>query len=317
MNINFLITLGVSMFWFDKRYNHLNHYYKNKFGEKVVKISVDGGFTCPNRDGTLSNRGCIFCSTSGSGDFLSKRSLTISQQFLEQKNLLSAKWNNAKFIVYFQSFTNTYGDIDELLLKYEEAISLENVVGISIATRPDCISNEVIDLLDKLSKKTYVQIELGLQTSNEKTAKLINRCYDNICFEEAVSRLKKINVDIVCHVIIGLPYETKIDMMNTIHFISKNKVNGVKLQLLHVLKNTELDEMYRSNMFDVLSFDEYVDILIDCIEILPENIVIHRLTGDGPQDILVAPLWSRNKKSVLNEVDKKLKLLSSWQGKKF
>lgn len=297
-----------------ERYNSLSNYYKNIFGKKTVRLSVDAGFTCPNRDGSLSETGCIFCSEKGSGDFAGNRSDSISSQLESQMNLLSKKWPDSKYIAYFQAFTNTYAPIEKLRSVYYEALNTKNIEGISIATRPDCISDECYELLKEISHKKYTSVELGLQTSNENTAKLINRGYDNSVFEETVKRLSSLNIDIVAHVIIGLPFESEQDIIETIKYINKFPIKGVKLHLLHVNKNTPIAQMYYSNYFTLLTLDEYTDIVVKCIRHLRKDIVIFRLTGDGPKDLLIAPLWSRDKKKVLNTINHKLKTNNAYQG---
>lgn len=303
------------MQWYDKRFHSLNYFFKNKFGEKIIKVSLDGGFTCPNRDGTLSFGGCIFCSSRGSGDFAGDKNHSIKDQFNNVRNGMKKKWPNAKYIPYFQAFTNTYAPIDILKEKYYQALELPDVVGISIATRPDCLNKDVINLLSEISDKTNLFVELGLQTSNKKSAKLINRGYDNEVFEKAVLKLKSINANVVCHCILGLPNETKEDMLNTVRFACNNNIDGIKLQLLHVLKDTPLANMYNKGEFEVLTFEQYIDIVVSCIEIIPQNIVIHRLTGEGDRDNLIAPLFSLKKFNTLNEIDAKLISRDTYQGK--
>jgi radical SAM protein, TIGR01212 family len=295
-------------------YNSLNNYLKTKFGTKVAKLSLDGGFTCPNRDGTLSTEGCIFCSESGSGDFSGKRLLSISQQIEQQKQNVSKKWPNAKYIAYFQAFTNTYAPIDILRSKYTEAISQSDVVGLAIATRPDCLGNDVIELLKELNKKTYVWVELGLQTCNEKTAKYINRGYENYVFEDAVSRLNLAGIHVVVHLILGLPNETHEDMLNSVKYICSFNIQGIKIQLLHVLKNTPLGAIYENKPFHILTKDEYLYLVCKLLEHIPKEIVIHRLTGDGAKINLIAPQWSGNKKDVLNSLNKLISEKNIHQG---
>ncbi|HCT65374.1 MAG TPA: TIGR01212 family radical SAM protein [Lachnospiraceae bacterium] len=295
-------------------YNSLNNYLKTKFGTKVAKLSLDGGFTCPNRDGTLSTEGCIFCSEGGSGDFAGKRLLSISQQIEQQKQNVSKKWPNAKYISYFQAFTNTYAPIDILRSKYTEAISQSDVVGLAIATRPDCLGNDVIELLKELNKKTYVWVELGLQTCNEKTAKYINRGYENYVFEDAVSRLNLAGIHVVVHLILGLPNETHEDMLNSVKYICSFNIQGIKIQLLHVLKNTPLGAIHKNNPFHILTKDEYLSLVCIILEHIPKEIVIHRLTGDGAKINLIAPQWSGNKKDVLNSLNKLISEKNIHQG---
>jgi radical SAM protein (TIGR01212 family) len=303
--------------WDDKPYYSLSSYYKNLFGEKVYKISLNAGLTCPNRDGTLSTNGCIFCSEGGSGDFTFSPNLSINEQIEKGKLLLSKKHKGNKYIAYFQAFTNTYGDLNYLEKIYYEAANHPEIVGISIATRPDCLDQNILTLLEKLSSITKVWVELGLQTINGNTARFIRRGYDIDVFDTAVCNLNKIGVEIIVHLIIGLPNETREDIYKSVKYVCNKKISGIKLQLLHVLKHTDLEHYYSLNNFSTLSLDEYVDILINCIELIPENIVIHRITGDAPKKILVAPLWSSNKKHVLNTIHKELKRRNTFQGCKY
>ena len=297
------------------RYNSANNFFRKKFGQKVIKISLDGGFTCPNRDGTLSYGGCIFCSEKGSGDFAGDRNLDIEQQFKISKEKIKTKWKDGKYIAYFQAFTNTYAPLDYLESLFIKASNIEGVVGIFIATRPDCITEDIAKFLSKLNEKIYVCIELGFQTSKEESIKLINRCYDNVIFENCVKMLNKYNIDIIVHTILGLPYETKEDMLNTIKYLSSFNIQGIKLQLLHIIKDTALHKLYIKKPFNVLSLEEYVDIVVSCIGILPPDIVIHRLTGDGDKNTLIEPKWSLNKKLVLNSINKALVSEDIYQGK--
>ena len=285
-------------------YNSLNNYLKTKFSTKIAKLSLDGGFTCPNRDGTLSTEGCIFCSERGSGDFAGSRNESISHQINEQKQRISKKWPASKYIAYFQSFTNTYAPVEILRSKYTEAIAQKDVVGLAIATRPDCLDEDVINLLKELNKKTYVWVELGLQTCNEKTAKFINRGYENSVFENAVNRLNLAGIDVVVHLIFGLPNETHEDMLNSVKYTCAFNVQGIKLQLLHVLQNTPLGTLYQNQPFHILTKEEYLSLVCTALEYIPKEIVIHRLTGDGAKKNLIAPKWSGNKKDVLNSLAK-------------
>lgn len=285
-------------------YNSLNNYLKAKFGTKVAKLSLDGGFTCPNRDGTLSTGGCIFCSESGSGDFAGQRRLSIPQQIEQQKQRISKKWPDAKYIAYFQAFTSTYAPVEILRSKYTQALEQRDIVGLAIATRPDCLNEDVIELLKELNKKTYLWVELGLQTCNEKTAKIINRGYENYVFENAVSRLNLAGIDVVVHLIFGLPNETAQDMLNSIKYTCTFNIQGLKLQLLHVLQNTPLAALYQNQPFHILTKEEYLSLICTSLEYIPPKIVIHRLTGDGAKINLIAPLWSGNKKDVLNSLNK-------------
>lgn len=296
-------------------YYSLNEYLKSTFGEKVYKISLNGGMTCPNRDGTLSDKGCIFCSRGGSGEFSASDSLSITEQIEESKQKIAAKTDCKKFIAYFQPFTNTYASVSYLREIFTEAISNPEIVALSIATRPDCLGEDVLRLIGELNAIKPVWIELGLQTIHKQTAVYIRRCYELDVFDIAVNNLHKIGVTVITHVILGLPFETKDMMLRTVEYVGQ-KTDGIKLQLLHVLQNTDLLSDYSMGKFKTLSLDEYVDILCDCIEILPKNVVVHRLTGDGDKKILVAPMWSANKKRVLNTINKTLNERNIIQGRK-
>lgn len=285
------------------KYYSLNNYLKDTFGCKVYKISLDAGFTCPNRDGTIGSRGCIFCSEGGSGDFAQSSRLTITQQIEKGKELVSSKIKSGKYIAYFQAYTNTYAPVNILREKYYEALNHKDIVALSIATRPDCLDEDVINLLDEINKIKPVFVELGLQTIHEKTAEYIRRGYTLDIYDKAVKDLKGIGVNVVVHVILGLPNETKADMLETVKYVCQSRIDGIKLQLLHVLKNTDLERDYLDGKFSVLEFDEYIDLIKDCLEIIPDNIVIHRLTGDGAKKDLIAPLWSADKKRVLNAIN--------------
>jgi hypothetical protein len=288
------------------KYYSLNNYLRDTFGDKVYKISIDAGFTCPNRDGTLGTKGCIFCSSGGSGDFAECRDLSITQQIENGKARVSKKIKSGKYIAYFQAFTNTYAPVNVLREKYYEAINHKDIVAISIATRPDCLSDDVLALLDEINKIKPVFVELGLQTIHEKSATYIRRGYSLDVYDTAVSKLKGIGVNIVTHVILGLPYETKDDMLKTVKYVCDSGINGIKLQLLHVLKNTDLEQEYNNGKFKTLELEEYVSIIKECVNIIPNDIVIHRLTGDGAKKDLIAPLWSADKKKVLNLINKSL-----------
>lgn len=285
------------------KYYSLNNYLKDTFGCKVYKISLDAGFTCPNRDGTIGTQGCIFCSAGGSGDFAQSSRLTITQQIEKGKELVSSKIKSGKYIAYFQAYTNTYAPVNILREKYYEALNHKDIVALSIATRPDCLDEDVINLLDEINKIKPVFVELGLQTIHEKTAEYIRRGYTLDIYDKAVKDLKGIGVNVVVHVILGLPNETKADMLETVKYVCQSRIDGIKLQLLHVLKNTDLERDYLDGKFKVLEFDEYIDLIKDCLEIIPDNIVIHRLTGDGAKKDLIAPLWSADKKRVLNAIN--------------
>ena len=297
-------------------YYSLNEYLQKTFGEKVYKISLDGGMTCPNRDGTLGSRGCIFCSEGGSGEFAAQRALSVSEQIAQAKRRISQKSGCKKFIAYFQPFTNTYAPVSYLRKIFEEALAPEEIAALSIATRPDCLSDDVLDLLDELNMKKPVWVELGLQTIHEKSARYIRRGYDLNVYDEAVNRLHKIRVNVITHIILGLPDETRQDILESVRYAGERS-NGIKLQLLHVLKGTDLLKDYERGLFETLTLDEYVDLLCSCIEALPPDVVIHRLTGDGDKKLLVAPLWSADKKRVLNTIKKALNDRNVTQGRNY
>lgn len=300
----------------NKRYHTLDYYYKNRFNEKVFKVSLDAGFSCPNIDGTVGYNGCIYCSKLGSGEFAGNKNEPIEVQFNKVKEIMLKKWPKAKYIGYFQAHTNTYAKVEKLKELYEKILSQENVIGLNIATRPDAISNECLDYLEELNKKTYLTIELGLQTTNEKTSKLINRCHTLTCFEEMVSKLRKRNIDVVVHIINGLPYETKEDMLNTIKYLNKLDIQGIKIHMLSILKDTPLEKLYEKEHFKMLTKEEYIDIVIDQLELLRPEIVIHRITGDPKIDDLVEPNWLIKKFGVLNDIDKEMVKRDTYQGKK-
>lgn len=286
------------------KYYSLNNYLKYTFGEKVYKVSLNAGFTCPNRDGTIDKRGCIFCSKGGSGDFAESAKLSITEQIELGKQKVSKKIKSGKYIAYFQAFTNTYAPIDVLREKYYEAVNHPDIVALSIATRPDCLGDDVIDLLDEINRIKPVFVEVGLQTIHKKTAEYIRRGYELNVYNDAVKKLKKIGVNIVVHIILGLPGESKEDMLDSVRYVCNSGIDGIKLQLLHVLKGTDLAVDYQSGKFDTLEFEEYLDIIKSCVDVIPENIVIHRLTGDGSKKDLISPLWSADKKKVLNAINK-------------
>lgn len=288
-------------------YLSFNKYLKDKFGQKVYKISLDGGFTCPNRDGKTGTRGCIFCSKGGSGDFAESREMSITEQIENGKKRVEKKIKSGKYIAYFQAFTNTYAPVEILRQKYEEAINHPDIVALSIATRPDCLGDDVLRLLDEMNKIKPVFVELGLQTIHQKSAKYIRRGYDLSVYDKAVRDLKKIGVNVVVHVILGLPNESENDMLETVKYVCESGANGIKLQLLHVIDGTDLAKDYEKGLFKTLEFDEYVNLIVKCVKIIPKDIVIHRLTGDGAKKDLIAPLWSADKKKVLNAINKALR----------
>ena len=298
----------------NKRYHTLDYFYKHKFGCKVFKISLNGGFTCPNIDGTVGTRGCIYCSKLGSGEFAGKSSDDLIKQFNDIKNIMNKKWTG-KYIGYFQARTNTYAPVNILKEKYETILKLDDVIGLSIATRPDSITDECLNYLSELNKKTFLTVELGLQSIHESTNKLINRCHSLECFEEMVNKLRKHNINVVVHIINGLPYETYDMMIDTIKFINKLDIQGVKIHMLHIVKNTDLENMYTEKPFHILTREEYVKTVCDQLELLRPEIVINRITGDPKKEDLIEPSWLLKKFCVLNEIDKELARRKSYQGK--
>ena len=301
----------------NKRYYTLDYYYKKKYGSKVAKISLNLGLTCPNKDGTKGFGGCIYCSKLGSGEYGGDATEPIKKQFDTVKQMMVKKWPECKFIAYFQANTNTYGPLEYLIKNWEEAINYKDVVGINISTRPDSITKECYDYLEKLNKKTDLVVELGLQTAKEETSKLINRCSTLKEFEKCVKELNKRNIKVLVHIINGLPYETKEDMINTIKYLNKFNIWGIKIHMLHILKNTALEILYKKEKFHVLTREEYVDIVCDQLELLKEDIVINRITGDPKIDDLIEPFWLTKKFCVLNEIDKEMNKRDSFQGKNF
>lgn len=288
------------------KYTTLNNYLKERFGEKVYKIALNGGFTCPNRDGKIGTRGCIFCSKGGSGDFAESPDLTITEQIENGKKRLEKKIKNGKYIAYFQAFTNTYAPIEKLRAIYTEAIIHPDIVALSVGTRPDCLGDDVLALLDELNKIKPIFVELGLQTINKDTARYIRRGYTLEVYDKAVANLHKIGINVVTHIILGLPGENKNDMLKSVEYACK-VTDGIKLQLLHILKGTDLAKDYEQGKFEVLTLEQYTEIIKECVQIIPENVVIHRLTGDGAKKDLIAPLWSADKKTVLNTINRALK----------
>ncbi len=283
-------------------YYSLNEYLKDTFGCKVYKLSLNGGFTCPNRDGTLDKRGCIFCSAGGSGEFSESPLLSVTDQIENAKKRVEKKIKNGLYIAYFQAFTNTYAPVERLRELFTEAINHPDIVALSVATRPDCLPEDVLELLSELNTKKPVWVELGLQTIHEESAKYIRRGYGLSSYNEAVKALRKRNIDVIVHIILGLPHERRSDMIETVDYVVKSGIQGIKLQLLHVLKGTDLATDYEAGTFDVLSMDEYIDIVKECLKHIPHDIVIHRLTGDGDKKLLIAPLWSADKKRVINRM---------------
>ncbi len=303
--------------WGDKRYRSLNYFLREKFGEKVMKISLDGGFSCPNRDGTVSSGGCIFCSERGSGDFAGQRIKSIDEQFGEISSMMNKKWKEGKYIAYFQAFTNTYADPIYLRKIYGDALKEDGVVGLAIATRPDCLGKEVLEVLEEFSERTFLWVELGLQTSDEKTAETINRGYSNEVYEEAVRNLNSPGIPVVTHMIAGLPGENTEKMEETVRYIVRNNSWGIKFHLLHLMKNTPLVKFHERGDLEFMEEEEYTDFIVNSIGILNPSMTVHRLTGDSPRDLLIGPQWSLKKWEILNSIDKKLDDRDTWQGKHF
>ena len=307
------------LFTNEKHYLTLNNYLKNIYNEKVFKVSLNGNFSCPNRDGKISTNGCIFCSAKGSGDFAGSINLSIKDQFYEVASNLEKKWPNGAYIAYFQANTNTYGTVTELKQRYEQIIKdgkkLDDKIKIlSIATRPDCLDNDILTLLSELNKQIPVWVELGFQTSNENTAKYINRGYTNDCLIKAINDLKAIGITVIVHIINGLPTDTKNDMINTVKFLSTLPIDGIKIHMLHVINNSPLGAIYKIKPFNLLSLEEYVNIVVTQLRLLPPNIVIHRITGDADKNELLAPTWTLKKFVVMNEIDKLMRKENYFQG---
>ena len=300
----------------NKRYHTLDYYYKNKFGEKIAKISLNAGFTCPNIDGTVGFGGCIYCSKSGSGEFAGNIEDSLEKQFEEIKKVMNHKWQNTKYIAYFQARTNTYAPVERLKTIYEKVLTFKNVVGINIGTRPDSISDECLDYLEDLNKRTYLTVELGLQTIKESTSKLINRCHTLDCFKDMVEKLRERNIDVVVHIINGLPYETKEDMLETVKYLNNLDIQGIKIHMLSIIKDTPLANLYEKEKFHILSKEEYIDIVTTQLEYLRPEIVIHRITGDPDPKELIEPSWLIKKFIVLNDIDKEMVKKDIYQGDK-
>ncbi|MFR8672862.1 MAG: TIGR01212 family radical SAM protein [Christensenellales bacterium] len=307
----------MTMRWDEKRYYSLDYYLKQTYGEKLYKIALDGGMTCPNRDGTLGARGCIFCSAGGSGDFAGDRRTSITEQIEAGKAQSIRKHNGSSYIAYFQAYTNTYAPVSYLRSVFTEAINHPDIRILSIATRPDCLNDDVLALLAELNKKKPVWVELGLQTIHEETAQFIRRGYKLPVFEDALRKLRKIGITVIVHTILCLPGESREMMLDTIRYLNTQDIQGIKLQLLHILKHTDLADYYEKHPFHLPSREEYYELLGMCICNLRPDIIIHRLTGDGPRKLLVAPLWTGNKRQVLNGMQRYFKEQNIWQGKEF
>lgn len=301
--------------WGEKPYRSLDFQLKQTFGEKVYKLSLNGGMTCPNRDGKISRGGCIFCSAGGSGDFAADRKLSVSEQIRYQKEALREKKPARKYIAYFQAYTNTYAPAEYLEKIFTEAMADEEVVALSVGTRPDCLPEDAMELLGRLNERKPVWIELGLQTIHERTAEFIRRGYPLSCFDRAVRELRSRKIDVIVHTILGLPGEGRKEMLETVEYLNSCGIQGIKLQLLHYLKGTDLGKMYEEGNLSAMTMEEYIDTVIDCLEHLSPEITVHRLTGDGPKELLIAPLWSSGKRTVLNEIHRQMKERRSWQGK--
>lgn len=301
--------------WNGKPYHSLDYMLRERFCEKVYKVTLNGGMSCPNRDGKIGHRGCIFCSEGGSGDFAADVSLSVTEQINSQIAILSAKRPIHRYIAYFQAYTNTYAPVEYLQKIFTEAISHPKVIALSIGTRPDCLDDKVIALLSELNRMKPVWIELGLQTIHEDTARYIRRGYSLSCFEDALSRLRAAGLEVIVHTILGLPGETHDDILETIKYLNATDIQGIKLQLLHVLSGTDLAADYQVGKFEVLGRDAYIDLVIDCLEHLRPSIIIHRVTGDGPKELLIAPQWASRKREVLNLLHHRMKEMGSFQGK--
>lgn len=299
-----------------KRYYSLNEYFQKRFKEKIFKVSLNAGFTCPNKTGKSGFGGCTFCSPLGSGDFAGNKNDDLITQFEDVKAMMHKKWPHAKYIAYFQANTNTYAPVDVLKEKFEPVLNYsKDIIGLSIATRPDCLEDDIIDYLAELNEKTNLFVEIGLQTRHEKTAKLINRGHDYQTFVEGVNKLRKSNIEVIVHIINGLPYETQEEMLETVKELVKLDFQGIKIHLLHVIKNTRMGNDYLKNPFPLLSQEEYVDTVIKQLELLPKHIVIHRLTGDAVRENLIGPMWSLKKWEVLNMIDYELEKRNTYQGR--
>jgi len=299
-----------------KRYHTFNEHLRERFGGKIFKVSLDAGFTCPNRDGTLGRDGCVYCSERGSGDFAGKQGLSLHDQFIEVTARMKKKWPYANYIAYFQAYTNTYAPVERLHEVYEAALAEENVVGLAISTRPDCLPENVLDYLEELNQRTYLWVELGLQSIHDRTMQWIERGHNYAQFLKGLEMLHSRGIRVCVHIILGLPGETKAEMMATAQAVAKMPLQGIKIHLLHILKGTPLAAIYQREPFELMTKDDYVSLVVDILEILPPEIVIQRLTGDGPPDTLLGPLWSRKKWEVLNAIDEELARRDTWQGKR-
>lgn len=298
----------------NKRYHTLNYFYKNKFGIKVFKVSLNGGFSCPNLDGTLGYGGCIYCSKSGSGEFGGDIHKSLTEQFMEIKEVVNKRHIPCKYIGYFQARTNTYAPVNVLRKKYEEVLKIDDVIGLNIATRCDAISDECLNYLEELNKRTFLTIELGLQTIHKKTTEIINRCHTLDEFDEMVKKLRERNINVLVHIINGLPFESEEMMLDTVRHLNKLDIQGIKIHMLHIIKDTEMARLYEKTKFHILSKEEYIDIVIKQLELLNPKIVINRITSDPDKDLLVEPRWLCDKCQLLNDIDKEMKKRNTYQG---
>lgn len=308
--------LPKSLLWGDKRFHTWNYEMRQQFGTKVFKVMLDAGFTCPNRDGSIETGGCTFCSARGSGDFAGSRRDDLVTQFNKIRDLQHLKWPEAQYIGYFQAYTNTYAPVEELREYYELILQQPGVVGLSIATRPDCLPDDVLDYLAELNERTYLWVEMGLQTIHEETSRLINRAHDTKCYEESVQKLRARGIRVCSHIIHGLPQETHSMMLDTVRAVGDMDVQGIKIHLLHLMRKTPMVKQYEAGLVRFLEKDEYVSLIVDSLELLPAEMIIHRLTGDAPRDLLIGPLWSLKKWEVLNAIDDELIRRDTWQGKR-
>ncbi|WP_088831833.1 TIGR01212 family radical SAM protein [Paenibacillus tyrfis] len=303
--------------WGDKRFHTWNYEMRQQFGGKVFKVMLDAGFTCPNRDGTIAAGGCTFCSARGSGDFAGSRRDDLVTQFNKIRDLQHQKWPEAQYIGYFQAYTNTYAPVEELREYYEAILQQPGVVGLSIATRPDCLPDDVVDYLAELNERTYLWVEMGLQTIHEQTSELINRAHDTQCYLDAVAKLRARGIRVCAHIIYGLPQETHEMMLETGRAVAQMDVQGIKIHLLHLMRKTPMVKQYEAGLLRFLEKDEYVSLVVDTLEFLPPEMIVHRLTGDAPRDLLIGPMWSLKKWEVLNAFDEELRRRDTWQGKKW
>lgn len=301
--------------WGDKRFHTWNYEMRSQFQDKVFKVMLDAGFTCPNRDGTIAKGGCTFCSARGSGDFAGSRRDDLVTQFNTIRDRQHLKWPHAKYIGYFQAYTNTYAPVEELREYYEVILQQPGVVGLSIATRPDCLPDDVVDYLAELNERTYLWVEMGLQTIHDSTSELINRAHDTECYLKAVEKLRKHNIRICTHIIYGLPQEDHGMMLATGRAVAGMDVQGIKIHLLHLMRKTPMVKQYEAGLLRFLERDEYVNLIVDTLEFLPPEMIVHRLTGDAPRELLIGPKWSLDKWPVLNAIDAELKRRDTWQGK--